>query len=217
MGKEYFNDEFPKPSTGGGGGFGGGGGGWGGFVGGGSGGGGGSSWGGGWGGLGMADGYNTGEGIPDFGEEKEIWFLIGSWNPNMKNILLNGQGKINTHKGKLLVGSRGCYNIRVYCQVQGEDPGAHVECLVLSWEMDGKEFDGQEAFFLDKLDGRNATLTLKIKWQAGHYPHSQINTVRFKLLDRKTGWIYLNMTNFTNIATIDIRNGQLHLNSVCGA
>lgn len=219
MGKEYYNDEFPKPSEGGGSGSGGGGGGgWGGF-GGGGGGGGGGYWPGYW------DGWTPGDDDVDADiggeiedeEEEEIWYLIGSWNPNLRRILLNGRGKIQRHKGKILVGSRGCYDIQVYCQVKAEHPGSHVSCLILSWEMNGKEFDGQDAFFLDKLDGRNATLTIKVKWQEGHYPHSSINTVRFKILDQKTGWIYLSMTDFTKIATLDIRNGQLHIGSMQGA
>lgn len=217
MGKEYYNDEFPKPSEGGGGG----GGGWGGFGGGfgGGGGGGGGYWPGYWDGWSPDDdnvNADTGDEIKE-GEEEEIWYLVGSWNPNLRKILLNGRGKIQRYKGKLLIGSRGCYDIQVYCQVKAEHPGAHVSCLVLSWELDGKTFEGQEAFFLDKLDGRNATLTIKVKWQDGHYPHASINTVRFKILDQKTGWIYLSMTEFTKIATLDIRNGQLHIGNMQGA
>ncbi|MBR2723598.1 MAG: hypothetical protein IKB77_04620 [Lentisphaeria bacterium] len=219
MGNEFYRDEFPKPLGGGGGsgGGGGGGGGWGGFGGGGGGGGGyiHGCW---KDFLEKDDSVNsdTGDKIKE-GEEEEIWYLLGTWNPNLRKILLNGRGKINRHKGKILIGSRGCYDIQVYCQVRGEDPGAHVSCLVLSWELDGKEFDGQEAFFLDKLDSRNATLTIKVKWQDGHYPHASINTVRFKILNQKSGWIYLSMTEFTKIATLDIRNGQLHIGNMQGA
>ena len=218
---DFYLDERPKeqePSqcgtdttdgSGGGGGGGGSGGGIGGIA-----------WGGGGGGSG--GGSSGGPSTPnEWPEPEEPWYTVSSWNHSQTEILLNGEGHLQACGPWILKGLKGCIELYVKAQIQGDSGGSHVRCILLSFSMSGRSGATSDPFewLFGNVPVVNGTMTLRAKWQAGHWPYDSIHTARFKLIAEDddgiiTPWVKLSMSNYLDIAAIDIIHGQLVINSL---
>lgn len=212
MSDPYWNEhpELDKPDdpwggSGGGGGSGsgtgwGGGGGWG------SGGGGGSG--------GSGGGGGSGSSFPM--DPEEIWHhLAGDWFSNAPLILTDGTGLIlSDSTGTILTGVDGCIKIKVECQIQGTDSAEHIRCIILRTVLNTGEKEGFNTI-MEQLT-QTGRITLAGCWQAGHYDHEQLHTVRFRInKELVTGWIHLPLNpGLQNIADLVWTGTELKIESV---
>eukprot|EP00831_Metopus_contortus_P076714 TRINITY_DN7096_c0_g1_i2.p1 TRINITY_DN7096_c0_g1~~TRINITY_DN7096_c0_g1_i2.p1 ORF type:complete len:234 (-),score=47.99 TRINITY_DN7096_c0_g1_i2:186-887(-) len=181
-----------------------------------------------WGSGGIGgDGGGGGGGI-DWGgdseeEQQEIWYLLSSWVFSQTAVLLNGEGFIQMCKNWVLKGDKGCMELVIKAQIQGDPGGVHARCILLAFTMSDRSGTENDPFdwLFGKVPVINGTMTIRAKWQAGHYPYGTINTARFKLFseDEKdaviTPWIKLPLGEpYVDIAVIDVVHGQHVLNSL---
>jgi hypothetical protein len=152
-------------------------------------------------------GYNWGVGgwSDDGGFDfDEIWFeLTGEWTLHEQLILLDGEGYVLlSPEGEILQGMNGCINIKVECQIQGDSGGQHVRCLLLTNSLD-PEVTGT---LLDKFPASSTKLF--VRWQTGHYPHSSINTARFRINGKVSSWFTLPLQgSYVEFAEVAVRDG----------
>ena len=220
---DFYLDEHPKPqepsqwgtdTTDGSGGGGGGGGGSGGAI-------GGIAWGGGAGGGGGGSGGEPST-PNEWPEPEEPWYLVSSWKHSQTEVLLNGEDFIQACGPWILKGDKGCMELVVKAQIQGDSGGSHVRCILLSFSMSGRSEIAGDPFewLFGKIPVINGTMTLRAKWQAGHWPYDSIHTARFKLLSTDddgviSPWMKLPLAQpYIDIACIDVVHGQLILNSL---
>lgn len=192
--EEFYRDEHPKPDTGGGRGD------WA------SGGGGGG--GGGWGGGGSGGGGDGGDGT---------WYLVGRWGSDVDLIIVNGEGLAVTDGLYLLAGGC-CMKIEIEAQIRDYQisgiVGTHYDCVLLSAvprKADGSA-GSERSIFTGLL--QNGEIDIYARWQKGHYNHSSIHTVRFRLKEDKntiTPWYHIPLGNAPGkkVMTLQVKDGIL--------
>lgn len=210
--EDFYRDEFPKPTddpdytwnpVGGGGAEGGG-------AGDGS-----VSWGESWtGGSGGGDGeveIDIGEEDKDEDDKSEIWYLLGGWDYLFPYMLTDGSGLLQTDKnGTLLFGKGPCLKLEIYGQIEGDPSGKHKDCVLLRAFVGDAEID-PEGGLLEVLKVQKAEITIKAKWQTGHYDISQVCNVRFKVGEEVTNWFVLPAYEYVDICTIVVNGTSITL------
>jgi hypothetical protein len=168
-------------------------------------------------------GSDGGESEEQPGEDQDQWYTLSSWNHSQTEVLLNGDGYLQGCGPWVLKGDKGCLDLTIKAQIDGDDTGYHARCILLSFTMSertGETNDPYEWLF-GNIPVLNGTMTLRAKWQAGHWDYSKIHTVRFKLFSDNedntitTPWVKLPLGSpYVDIANIDVIHGQLVLNSL---
>jgi hypothetical protein len=159
---DFFRDEKPKPgesggSTGGEWGTGGDGG----IA---SGGGGGGSWGGG------SDSDN------------EEWFAVAYWGDEGEDLIVVNAENVIMSDGTFLLKSACCMHIELEAQIKGNAQAGgfnHYDCIIVGAV--GRAGEAQSNIFTGLLV--NGEVDIYAYWQAGHYDHSEVNTIRFRVKD----------------------------------
>ena len=148
----------------------------------------------------------------------DLWYLLSSWGFSQTAILLNGDGFLQGCDPWILKGDKGCMELKIEAQIQGDSGGAHIRCILLTFTMSERTGSTNNPF--DWLFGNvpviDGTMTIRAKFQAGHWDYVKLNTVRFRILDElTTPWIKLPLGNpYVDVATIDIVHGQFIINSL---
>ena len=237
--KEFYRDEYPfkddlgndppeseiiivppvihgSPGGGGGGGSGGGGGG-------GSGGGGDS------GGSGGGGGPGGGGGKDEKPQKKIIWHHLATLTASivLYNILKDpATGKIMIDKIRKIL--KGFDDSRTWVIEAGliEDYANHLDCVVMEFIVNGKKYNESESgealsdFFMLGINGGNSHLTLRTKWQEGHYP-PDVSTIFLKIRDVKEDKEEVNnialLKDFRDTIIVNIENGNLYFDKHVGA
>lgn len=71
-----------------------------------------------------------------------------------------------------------------------EDYANHLDCVVMEFVVNGKKYNESESgealsdFFMQGINGGNSQLTLRTKWQEGHYP-PDVSSIYLKIRDVK--------------------------------
>ncbi|MDD5729408.1 MAG: hypothetical protein PHV59_12680 [Victivallales bacterium] len=173
-----------------------------------------------WGASWGSDGDSGEQSEPD----QDQWHVLSSWNHSQTEVLLNGDGYLQGCGPWVLKGSNGCLELIVKAQIDGDDSGYHARCILFSFTMSersGETNDPYEWLF-GNIPVLNGTMTLRAKWQAGHWDYEKIHTVRFKIMMSEddedgviTPWVKLPLGSpYVDIANIDIVHGQLIINSL---
>lgn len=209
---EFYRDERPEatdPGTGGGGSWfpiGGGGTG----IGGGGGGGVGV-----WHPIGGGGGGGDGSG-GDGGDEDDDWHLLAGWALDEDAlIIVNGENLIMTD-GTLLLTGPCCMRIEIEVQIKGEHE-EHLDCIIVSAVANNQQFGAGQTIIADFL--ASASIDIYARWQKGHWDHSEINTVRFRLRGDSstiTPWYHVPMGDAPGrrVMTLDIRDGLLSVGEI---
>lgn len=184
-----------------------------------------AAWGGGSGsGSGSSSGGDSDDDLEsgEWPDAEDPWYLVSSWRQSQTEVLLNGDGYIQGCGPWVLKGDNGCMELVIKAQISGDSSGTHVRCILLSFTMFERTGSTTDPF--DWLFGNvpviNGTMTIRAKWQAGHWDYSTLNTVRFKLFSTGddaviTPWLKLPLgAPYVDIASIDVVHGQLVLNSL---
>ena len=116
--------------------------------------------------------------------------------------------------GMILTGVDGCLKIKVECQIQGTDSAEHLRCIILRTVLHTGEKEG----FNTIMEQLTATgrITLAGCWQAGHYDHTLLHTVRFRINEEWiTDWIHLPLNpSLQNIADLVWTGTELKIESL---
>lgn len=217
---EYYVDEHPHDGTGGGGGGSGGGGGIG-------------FWGGGGGGAGGSGG--TGESGGSNGcfwgvSEPDIDSIHGWSDPGFEYLKLSGDGCLLTdgESCELLTGSFMCsWPPSIICWIRNDEEHEHTRCMLLKsdavdtfvWNINPDLTDQQKESgmcahgFLNWL--HPGVIKFQAKWQAGHYDHGKISSVRFAVFGFDTGFRVLALKRYIPVFTIRItENYEIYVNDI---
>lgn len=64
---------------------------------------------------------------------------------------------------------------------------------------------------------RPGFIKIMAKWQAGHWDHAQIHSVRFAVFGVDTGWIVLSLRHYIPVITIQLKEaGEIYVNAIRG-
>ena len=163
------------------------------------------------------DGEDVAEGENETLPQQYFWKALLSLTYKFKNpkILTNARKQILKHNGKILKKSSGTIALNVYASVGFDD--SHIDCLLCECMIDGQIYNASETKKVSEIffnNGFNGTclLTIRIKWQAGHYP-PEINSAKFKVVDwngreYETGFFALNK-EYGNVINISLNGNRL--------
>lgn len=210
---DFYRDEKPKPGESGGS--------TGGYWGTGGGGGSDSSGGGGWGsGGGGSDGGSDGSGGGSGGGSgaEKPWYLIGYWDDEGEDLIVVNAENVIMSDGTFLLKSACCMHIELEAQIKGDAQAGgfnHYDCII--WGAVGREGDTQSNIFTGLL--RNGEVDIYAYWQKGHYDHSEVNTIRFRVKDMSntvTPWytIPIGKAPGQRVMTLVVRNGILTVKNI---
>ena len=151
---------------------------------------------------------------------KDVWVKIFSFDYQFVNhkILTNSRKQVLKRKGKILKNSSGVIDLTVYASL-GID-ASHINCLVCDCLVDSTHYNSKqndeasEAFFSKGLN-ESSLLTIRAKWQAGHYP-PEINNAKFKVVDWhgnefETGYFALSKSSYGNVINIHLARGKISI------
>ena len=146
-------------------------------------------------------------------ETEGKWHLLGAWQVDFPLLLTDSYGRLLCGKNDLLLySSGGCLKLKLECQIEGDDGGRHVECILIAVNAMEKANGNQEGNMLENLL-LNGYLSVTAKWQAGHYNIDNVHTVRFRLNESEiTPWIRIPLDSTPlEVMQIKIVDGQIHL------
>ena len=138
------------------------------------------------------------------------WFLLGLWQVDFPLLLTDSAGRLLSDASDvLLYSSGGCLTVKIECQIDGDRSGYHVPCLIAGIDAIESLHSGG---LLEELL-LNGALSVKVKWQAGHYDIEKVHTARFRLNESElTPWIRIPLDeNPCEVMQIKIVDGQIRL------
>ncbi|MBR7145945.1 MAG: hypothetical protein IKD10_13535 [Lentisphaeria bacterium] len=160
-------------------------------------------------GGGWVDGGDVGGGGGELdGGEGEKWFLLGLWQMDFPLLLTDSAGRLLSDANDVLLYSAGgCLTLNIECQIMGDTAGYHVSCLIAG--VDAIESSHPGGMLKDLL--LNGALSVKVKWQAGHYDIGTVHTARFRINESEpTPWIVIPLAeNPCEVMQIEIVDGQI--------
>lgn len=207
---DFYRDEKPKPGESGGstGGY------WG------TGGGGGSDSGGSTGGYWETggDGGSDSGGGGGSDSDNEEWFSVAYWGDEGEDLIVVNAENVIMSDGTFLLKSACCMHIELEVQIKGNAQVGgfnHYDCIILGAV--GREGDTQSNIFTGLL--RNGEVDIYAYWQKGHYDHSEVNTIRFRLKDKSntvTPWytIPIGKAPGQRVMTLVVKNGILTVKNI---
>lgn len=202
--------------------------------------GGGGGGGGAYGGIGgNSSGGGSGSGSGDGGspgsagekpQKKIVWRLLATLTASITvyNILTDSvSGKIMTAQKKCIKGFSDSKTWTIEAGII-EELASHLDCVVMEFTVDGKTYNEDEKnqalsdFFFNGFlkEGGKSRLTLRTKWQHGHYPPA-VSTIYLKIRDveedkEEVDNIAL-LKDFRDTIIVNIENRQLYFDKHVGA
>ena len=148
--------------------------------------------------------------------QSDEWFWITENDFSFPPVLLESpNGVLLTSCGKLLLGNKGCVSVGIECQIN-DGKSDHLRCILLRWEVNAAQSDSFRSA-LDKLFANAAlpagTITVKARWQSGHWDISKTHSVRFRCMGFVTDWIALPLSgDYVPVLEIKLKNGIIVVN-----
>ena len=142
------------------------------------------------------------------GGDGENWFLLGLWQVDFPLLLTDSAGRLLSDANDvLLYSSGGCLTLNIEGQIMGDSAGYHASCLIAGVEAIESSHSG--GMLEDLL--LNGVLSVKVKWQAGHYDIGKVHTARFRVNESApTPWIVIPLAgNPCEVMQIEIIDGQI--------
>lgn len=142
---------------------------------------------------------------------EDDWHWITREDILLPPVLLESpEGFLLECAGKLLIGNIGCVDIGIECRIN-DGKATHLRCILLRWEIE-KEEQNTLRSALDALFANAAlpagTITVKARWQSGHWDIAKTHSVQFRCLGFVTEWIPLPLTGgYIPVLKIRLKNG----------
>jgi hypothetical protein len=163
-------------------------------------------------------------------QKKIVWRLLATLTASITvyNILTDSvSGKIMTAKKKCIKGFSDSKTWTIEAGII-EELASHLDCVVMEFTVDGKTYNEDEKnqalsdFFFNGFlkEGGKSRLTLRTKWQHGHYPPA-VSTIYLKIRDveedkEEVDNIAL-LKDFRDTIIVNIENRQLYFDKHVGA